>query len=168
MQSRSCCCLPLQNTRHLEIMIIFGFVFKKQFVTVWFLVFSSHSASFFWQIFSDCFIQKWTCFHFYPHLIIYLSLSLSFKYFKWNFKWTWSDRSLLFSKYDRSFYPAFICFFVIPTHGIIGYLWGLLLSELITTFLTLFFLHLFLKGKCLWTTRQLSYQSIWKESNISF
>ena len=40
-------------------------------------------------------------------------------------------------------------FFVIPTHGIIGYLWGLLLSELITTFLTLFFLHLFLKGKCL-------------------
>ena len=35
-------------------------------------------------------------------------------------------------------------FFVIPTHGIIGYLWGL-----ITTFLTLFFLHLFLKGKCL-------------------
>ena len=48
---------------------------------------------------------------FYPHLIIYLSLSLSFKYLKWNFKWTWSDRSLLFSKYDRSFYPAFICFF---------------------------------------------------------
>ena len=40
-------------------------------------------------------------------------------------------------------------FFVIPTHGIIGYLWGLLLSELITTFLTLLFLHLFLKGKCL-------------------
>ena len=38
-------------------------------------------------------------------------------------------------------------FFVIPTHGIIGYLWGLLLSELITTFLTLLFLHLFLKGK---------------------
>ncbi len=38
-------------------------------------------------------------------------------------------------------------FFVIPTHGIIGYLWGLLLSELVTTFLTLLFLHLFLKGK---------------------
>lgn len=38
-------------------------------------------------------------------------------------------------------------FFVIPAQGIIGYLWGLLLSELITTFLTLLFLHLFLKGK---------------------
>lgn len=41
---------------------------------------------------------------------------------------------------------AFV-FFIIPSYGIIGYLWGLLLSELISTFLTLLFLHLFLKGK---------------------